>query len=215
MSAAGASVVVQGAQIANNAYQSSADRRTQESVAAANQNRDYEAAQVERARLQLEQQQQEQRAQSNAYQLALRSALGMNMQDVSFGGSGHRTTGSGQIPNMSFSGGMRPSALGMEGRETARVARSQAMQQLLTPQARPQLDPYNRIQIGDQQAYQDPTQGHDPGFWDRQGYLLSGRNNLLRASDDPNYRRPGSYTAPVTTSGMGQAPPDQGTFGRT
>jgi hypothetical protein len=71
-----------------------------------------EAAQLNRGQLDIQQKQQTQGSQNNAFTQALRSSLAMNMKDV----SANRPKG---VPNISFSGGLRPSALGAEGRKAA------------------------------------------------------------------------------------------------
>jgi len=69
-------------------------------------------------------------AQNNAYQNALRAALAQNMQDVSIDRSQFRSN----VPNISFSGGLRPSAIGPLGRQAAALMAQQSMQQLQNPQ---------------------------------------------------------------------------------
>jgi hypothetical protein len=85
---------------------------------------DHENALMGRQELDLRQRNEGRTAQSDAYLKALKSALVMNMRDASFS----RPEG---IPNISFSGGARPSALGAQGKEAASVLNNQALQSLM------------------------------------------------------------------------------------
>lgn len=174
--------ITAGASIANNAFQSSQNRKVDQANLNLQQQQAYEKAQIERAQLQLDQQKAERLAQSDAYRKALTAALGGNVQDVNY------TAGEG------FSGGLRPSAIGAAGKEAAAFLSAQAMKSLTNPEARPELAPYQRFKIGDQQAYEDPTVGKKPGFWAKTGYLLSGQLAKLANSTDKDYRKPGSHT---------------------
>lgn len=118
-----------------------AQRKLDEKGLNLQQNQLYEQSQQDRARLGIDQQKAEQGAQSDAYRKAVLSALGMNMQDVSYS------------PDGGFMGGLRPSAFGAEGKAAAKALNPLAMGQLTTPQPRPELEPYQRIKIGDQQPY--------------------------------------------------------------
>jgi hypothetical protein len=62
-------------------------------------------------------------SQSDAFHKSMLGALGMNVQDASI----NRPDG---VPNTSMSGGLRPSALGMEGRAAAGMLHGQAMKRL-------------------------------------------------------------------------------------
>lgn len=62
-------------------------------------------------------------SQSDAYKKAMLGALGMNVQDAHF----NRPAG---VPDTGMTGGLRPSALGMQGRAAAGVLNSQAMKRL-------------------------------------------------------------------------------------
>ena len=131
----------------------------------------------------------EQRTQSDAYRKAILAALTGGTQDVTYS------------PEKGFMGGLRPSALGAGGQAAAKMLGSQAMTQLSTPQARPDLDPYERIKIGDQRAYEDPTVGDKPGFWDKLGYAFNPKKwDRLGKGDD--YRTPGSVNPPAGGSLM-------------
>jgi hypothetical protein len=71
--------------------------------------------------------------QNNAYHNAMRSALAKNIQDVSISG------GNPRVPVVNFSGGLRPSAFGPEGRTAATTLNNQAQAQLLNGDQLPAL----------------------------------------------------------------------------
>ena len=78
-----------------------------------------------RAGLDLQQRGFGQQSQSDAYKKALMSALAMNMQDSQVSGVPKG------IPVINFSGGMRPSAIGAEGKAAAGELQKQAMLKLM------------------------------------------------------------------------------------
>lgn len=126
-------------------------RKLEREQLASQQGANFETAQQQRARLLMDQQTQERTLQTDAYRKALMGALGQNVQDVSFGageGPATRPNFNTNVPNVAFSGGLRPSALGTGGKEAAAALRAQAMQALLNPEARPTLDPYQQTVIG-------------------------------------------------------------------
>lgn len=73
-------------------------------------------------------------ASSDAYKNALRSSLALNTKDV----TATRPTG---VPNISFSGGGRPSALGAQGRQAAEIMNQRSLERLLNPEAYAAMDP--------------------------------------------------------------------------
>lgn len=89
--------------------------------------RDIEArenATRDRARIEMDQTQQRRSSLNDAYKQALYSALTMNMKDASL----NRPEG---IPTITMSGGLRPSAIGPQGREAAKILQGHAMRTLL------------------------------------------------------------------------------------
>jgi hypothetical protein len=89
-------------------------------------------------------------SQNNAFGNAIRAALLKNMQDVSM----DRPEG---IPTMSFKGGMRPSALGTEGREAAALMHSLSMDKLKSGEQFDKLPALERTA---------PAEFKKPGFWE-------------------------------------------------
>lgn len=87
--------------------------------------RDLEGQKVDRAKIELERQDSDRTSEADAYKKALKSALAMHMQDV------HMARPEG-VPNINFSGGARPSAIGDEGRQAAALLNSKALQHLMT-----------------------------------------------------------------------------------
>ena len=88
-------------------------------------NQNYEDALLGRAGLDLKQRQFSQDSQNNAYKNAIRSALGMNLQDVTLGGVPK------DVPVIEFKGGLRPSAMGPQGRAAAALLNQKAMASLM------------------------------------------------------------------------------------
>jgi hypothetical protein len=133
--------------------------------------RDAEQAALDRARLALDQsrhgldQTQDARtAESDAANKAIRSALLMNMQDASFDRSGFKTP----VANVSFSGGLRPSALGAEGLEAAKLLNNSAMKDLMAGKSAPTSGgaAIPRDSGSGAPAYEAPQQ-EGAGFWER------------------------------------------------
>lgn len=86
--------------------------------------RDLENAMMNRAELELKQKGDKRSSQEDSFRKSILGALTKNMQDGSF----NRPEG---VPNISLSGGMRPSALGVEGRAAGEELNKQAMLSLL------------------------------------------------------------------------------------
>ena len=128
------------------------EQLTRDSIAASAA-RDYENALQQRAKLVLDQQEAAQRESADAYKQALYSALAKNMQDVSFDRSGFRSN----VPDIHFSGGSRPSALGEEGRQAAALMNNQALQRLMNPSKPAELPEVEKF---------TPTAPKEAGFWE-------------------------------------------------
>jgi hypothetical protein len=101
-----------------------------------------ERARMERGVLDLRQRDEARTEQDDAYKMAIRAALAKNMRDASFS----RPEG---IPNISFSGGARPSALGVEGRDAAALMSNLAMRRLMEPKPMADLPPIERVKLSD------------------------------------------------------------------
>ncbi len=86
---------------------------------------DFENALENRAALELKQQLSGQDYQGNAYRQAMIGALGKNVQDVTLGGV------PSDVPVVQFKGGLRPSAVGPEGRAAASLLNEKAMKNLV------------------------------------------------------------------------------------
>lgn len=86
--------------------------------------RDFENAQMNRADLELKQKGDSRAATENNFRNSLLGALAKNMQDGSF----NRPEG---VPTIALSGGLRPSALGVEGRAAGEALNAQALRSLL------------------------------------------------------------------------------------
>jgi hypothetical protein len=85
-----------------------------------------ENAHQNRGDLDLKRRDETRTAQNDAFRNALRSALALNTQDV----SANRPEG---VPNISFSGGARPSAIGAQGRQAAELVNQRALDTLMNP----------------------------------------------------------------------------------
>lgn len=85
--------------------------------------RDKENAHMGRADLELKQKSHALDARGTNYKDAMRSALAKNITDVSIDAPG--------VKKMAFSGGLRPSAMGVEGRAAADAMNRQSMEALL------------------------------------------------------------------------------------
>jgi hypothetical protein len=82
-----------------------------------------------RARIEMDQKESSRDALNDAYKNALRSSLAMNMQDSMVGGLPKG------VPNISFGGGARPSAIGAEGKAAAGALNASAMRSLMNPES--------------------------------------------------------------------------------
>lgn len=128
----------------NTAATGAADFQLQERRAA-------EQAAQQRAQIDMQRKQQTQQSQSAAYKQALQSALGMNMKDARM----NRPEG---IPTLAFSGGSRPSALGVEGQAAAAQMNKLAQAKLMA--GGDQFDAMAPIERTAPAAYKKP------GFWE-------------------------------------------------
>lgn len=93
---------------------------------------------LDRADLDLKRRLDARLGQSDAYEKAIQGALGKNIQDV------HMDRPSG-IPNISFTGGSRPSAIGPEGRAAASELNKQAMLKLMSGESYDPLPAFERV----------------------------------------------------------------------
>jgi hypothetical protein len=101
-----------------------------------------------RERLRLDQQVAERDAEERDYRSALIGAIGRNTQDVSFDRTGFQSN----VPTLSFSGGLRPSVVGEQGRANATLMETAASRRLANPEARTTLPPMERIRFWDPAA---------------------------------------------------------------
>lgn len=130
---------------------------------------------IQRGQLALDRQAADRTTQSDAYLKALRSALAMNMGDAKFSRNGY----SSPVANVTFAGGARPSALGMEGKAAAELLNRQAMLQLMDGNTHEEVKPY-----------QAPAPAEMPkaGFWEKLagpvGLGLTVAGNLSGARDN-------------------------------
>lgn len=174
----GAGAVVGGMGNAATANRGEQDRtnltRDQIGLSAANS---FENALQNRARLEIDQRQEGRDAEKAAYLNALKSALAMNMQDAHFDRSGFKTN----VPNISFSGGARPSAIGAQGREAAALLNNSSLQKLMAPQPTTELPAAERYQM------------HEPSkasFWEKlagplgMGLTIAGKVAGMKSDDD-------------------------------
>jgi hypothetical protein len=105
-------------------------------------NNAYENALQGRAVLELKQREAAQLAEQEAFKSALRSALAMNMKDVSVDRSQFKSN----VPTISFAGGARPSAIGPQGLEAAGAMNNLALQRLLSPPQDKELPAVEKFQ---------------------------------------------------------------------
>lgn len=124
-----------------------------------------ENAQQGRANLQINQKEAERAALNDAYKNAIRSALALNMQDSSVVGLPKG------VPNISFSGGMRPSAIGAEGKAAASALNNSAMQSLLHPDKSMELAP---------QQHFTPTPMKEAGFLENAMGVVGAAGGVLQ-----------------------------------
>lgn len=87
--------------------------------------RDFENQQQYRAELQMKQLEAQRALEADAYRKALKSALALNMKDAAFDRPSN-------VPTLRFSGGSRPSALGAEGAQAARLMNNKSLQALMS-----------------------------------------------------------------------------------
>ncbi len=132
--------------------------------------RDYENALQQRAKLALDQQEAAQRESADAYKQALYAALAKNTQDVKFDVSKFRSN----VPDISFSGGSRPSAIGEEGRRAADIMGNQALQRLMNPQKPQEMPAPEKFQA---------SAPKEAGFWENlagpAGGIMSTVGNIV------------------------------------
>lgn len=101
--------------------------------------RDFQNSLMDRSRLDMEQRQFSRSARGSDASDALRGALLKNLQDAKF----DRPEG---IPMISMGGGLRPSALGVEGREVGDVLNQRALAALLAGEKFAPLPALQRVQ---------------------------------------------------------------------
>lgn len=97
--------------------------------------------------------------QADAYAKAMQGALGKNIQDVSIDTSQFKTA----VPNIHFTGGVRPSAFGQEGRDASAALNNQAMQALLNPPSLPAVPTPTAYQ----QTQPTVPEPAEAGFWEK------------------------------------------------
>lgn len=110
----------------------------------------HEQALENRAGIDLRRKADSREAQGDAYSKAMRGAYGMHVQDV------HANRPAG-VPTIAFSGGMRPSAYGQEGRDASKTLNEQAMKALMDGEHFDALPEMERTQ---------PAAYKGPGFWE-------------------------------------------------
>ena len=107
-----------------------------------------------RAQIQIQQQAAAEREQADAYRKALLAAMALNMQDATF----DRSRFQSNVPTISIGGGLRPSALGEQGRRAASVLSQQAQTRLENPTKAEPLPTYSAPTMS------EPSKA---GFWER------------------------------------------------
>lgn len=138
----------------------------QQALFAQQENQNKYRAGVENAGIDLERRKFAQGSQSDAYKKAIQSALGMNLQDAHV----NRPKG---VPNISYSGGLRPSALGAEGRAASSELNKQAMLKLMNGEKFDELPQY--------QGTAAPTYKGPGAFENIMGTVGLGANSLNTA----------------------------------
>lgn len=136
-----------------------------------------------RARIEMDQKESSRDALNDAYKNALRSSLAMNMQDSVVSGLPKG------VPNISFGGGMRPSAMGAEGKAAAGAMNASAMRSLLNPEA---LTPMGK------QSHFSATPMKEAGFMENAlgvaGMVGSGVDQFkARQQDEQNRNNTNTY----------------------
>lgn len=159
-----------GRQAENTAAQQTAQHQVGQQAA-------KEAALMNRAGLDLRQRDFAQGSQNNAYKNALLSSMAMNMKDV----SANRPKG---IPTISFGGGMRPSALGAEGRAAAALMNKKSMASLENGEQFEKLPAFEAVGAAEYKK---------PGFWENAlgmtgmvGKQIAGQQDATQQSDFQN-----------------------------
>lgn len=112
------------------------------------------ANQTNRANTQIAQEAAARAEQAAAFRNSVLGQLAGNMQDVSLDRSQFRSN----VPTTSFSGGLRPSAIGETGREAGRVLSTQALDRLRNPTAWEDLPTYEAPTLS------EPT---NASFWEK------------------------------------------------
>lgn len=144
LGAAGSAIGAMGNAAAQNRGEADRLNINRDSLAIAETGR-HENALQNRARLEIEQRAQADAERKAAFMEGMKSALAMNMKDVSFDRSGFKSP----VANISFSGGARPSALGPQGRDVAAAMNNSALQRLMSPQPMQELPAPERVQMSD------------------------------------------------------------------
>jgi hypothetical protein len=121
-----------------------------------------------------------------AYQNALRAAFAANAQDVNIDRSQFRSN----VPNISFGGGTRPSAIGPIGRQAAQLMAQQSLGALQNPQ------PY--MKIPDMGAFPEPSKA---GFWEKLAgpvaLGMTGASEVMKGIDAMRQARGAQGLSPV------------------
>lgn len=145
------------------------------------------------ANLDLRRRDEDRTAMNDAYLNALRSALASNMQDMSFDRSGFKS----DVADVSFSGGMRPSALGSQGRQAAEAMNARALRQLMEGPA-------------EHTSVTTPTlqEPKEKSFWEKLAGPLSMGLSMYgglaeQAQQKLQQQTPAPPQAPVFSSGVG------------
>lgn len=101
-------------------------------------NRDFESGLQDRAKLDMDRREFAQKSRGTNFADALKSSIAMNLRDGAF----NRPEG---IPTISLSGGLRPSAMGEQGRAAAAAMNDQAMRALLAGETFDELPALERF----------------------------------------------------------------------
>lgn len=131
---------IAGAEASNRGAQTDA-QQSRDALGIQNTNA-YNNQVLQRGQLDLQRQQDTRAATDMAFRNSLRAALAKNMTDVSMA----RPSG---VPTLRFSGGARPSALGVEGREAADLMGNRASKMLLDGPEYAELPDIERYALSD------------------------------------------------------------------
>jgi hypothetical protein len=150
---------------------------------------DFERAAMGRADIDLARRGESREAEIDAYKKALRSALALNMGDVSIDRSQFKS----QVPNIQFGGGMRPSAIGPQGRQAAELLNATSLRRLMSP------DPFEKLPALEKQAPEKAS------FWEK----LAGPVGLTLSAYEQAAKRmpqttPAAPQAPIASPGIGK-----------